>query len=138
MLLSAVRDICLLRSFAHRSAVILILRLYAMYDGNKFLLYGLLVMLVSEIGIELAIIVPVTAHQRCMCGVCFLPVLTIKFNSVRQWWFYRIPIPVACRTTRAPMCGRTYCHHWCFTARFASWQLQNAYSGHGTATALRE
>ena len=40
-----------------------------MYDGSKALLYGLLVMLVIQIGVELAIIVPVTAHQRCKYDV---------------------------------------------------------------------
>ena len=65
MVLSAVREIGLLLSLAHHPAVILILRLYAMYDGNKYLLYGLFVVLVVQIGTELAIIIPVTSHQRC-------------------------------------------------------------------------
>ena len=40
-----------------------------MYDQNKLLLYGLLVLLAAQIGTELAIIIPVTAHQRCKYNV---------------------------------------------------------------------
>ena len=40
-----------------------------MYEGKKPLLYGLLAMLVIQIGTELAIIGPIVSHQMRECGI---------------------------------------------------------------------
>ena len=45
-------------------AVILILRLYAMYDRSKTLLYGLLALLGVQLVAETIIIGPIVAHQK--------------------------------------------------------------------------
>ena len=79
-----------------------------MYDQNKLLLYGLLVMLAAQIGTELAIIIPITAHQRCKCNVRSLLSPGLSFNfTPGQWLLCRILIRAACRTTRTSMHGNT-------------------------------
>ena len=47
--------------------VILILRLYAMYDANRYILWLLSALLLAKIAAETAIIGPIAAHGLSTC-----------------------------------------------------------------------